>query len=70
MSITQTEALPGLSTTVHTTNEDGSGSGLAADFIVNAANAGTYSWKVVYTPAAGRWPTLAVAACATTSTPT
>ena len=53
VAITQTEALPGLSTTVHTTNGDGSGSGLAADFIVNAANAGTYSWKVVYTPAAG-----------------
>jgi hypothetical protein len=41
----------GLSATVRTTNGDGVGTGLAADFIVKKAGNGTYSWKVVYTPA-------------------
>ena len=70
VAITQTEALPGLSTTVHTTNGDGSGLGLAADFIVNAANAGTYSWKVVYTPAAYDTAHTGSSSVCTTSTPT
>jgi hypothetical protein len=51
----ETVAIPassGLSKTVSTTNGDGSGTGLAADFFVVAANEGTYSWRVTYTPAA------------------
>ena len=42
----------GLTEDFNTTNGDGVGSGLAADFKVTKANEGTYSWKVVYTPAA------------------
>ena len=45
-------AAAGLTETVSTTNGDGVGIGLAADFTVADANEGTYSWKVVYTPAA------------------
>jgi hypothetical protein len=48
--ITQNTATPGLSETVTTTNGDGIGTGLAADFVVNGANDGTYSWKVEYAP--------------------
>jgi hypothetical protein len=45
-------ASAGLSETLRTTNGDGVGTGLAADFIVSSANGAVYSWKVVYTPAA------------------
>jgi hypothetical protein len=49
----ETRSIPaneGLDATVKTTNGDGVGTGLAADFPVNINNDGTYSWLVVYTP--------------------
>jgi hypothetical protein len=36
------------SETVSTSNGDGSGTGLEADFVVTEANDGTYSWLVEY----------------------